>query len=93
MEAVAYLDGKMGDIKKTGKVNGTDRIAVMAALNIAHEFLSTKLGDGFDIGQAKRRISGDRGKTGRSARQAGQIVLKRVFVPCCARPGPYFPNR
>ena len=57
LEAVAYLDGKMGDIKKTGKVNGTDRIAVMAALNIAHEFLSTKLGGGFDIGQAKRRIS------------------------------------
>ena len=57
MEAVAYLDGKMAAIKKAGKVTGTDRIAVMAALNIAHEFLSTKLGDGFDIGQAKRRIS------------------------------------
>jgi len=57
LEAVAYLDGKMGEIKKTGKVNGTDRIAVMAALNIAHEFLSVKLGNGFDIGQAKRRIS------------------------------------
>jgi len=57
LEAVAYLDGKMGDIKKAGKVNGADRIAVMAALNIAHEFLSTKLGSGFDIGQAKRRIS------------------------------------
>ena len=57
LEAVAYLDGKMGEIKKAGKVNGTDRIAVMAALNIAHEFLSVKLGNGFDIGQAKRRIS------------------------------------
>jgi cell division protein ZapA len=57
LEAVAFLDGKMGDIKKAGKVSGTDRIAVMAALNIAHEFLSTKLGNGFDIGQAKRRIS------------------------------------
>jgi len=57
LEAVAYLDGKMGEIKKSGKVNGTDRIAVMAALNIAHEFLSTKLGDGFDVGLAKRRIS------------------------------------
>ena len=56
LEAVAYLDGKMGEIKKAGKVSGTDRIAVMAALNIAHEFLSTKLGSGFDIGQAKRRI-------------------------------------
>jgi cell division protein ZapA len=58
LEAVAYLDGKMGEIKKAGKVSGTDRIAVMAALNIAHEFLSTKLGDGFDVGQAKRRILG-----------------------------------
>ena len=57
MQAVAYLDGKMGEIKKTGKVTGTDRIAVMAALNIAHEFLSSKVGGGFDIGQAKRRIS------------------------------------
>ena len=57
LEAVAYLDGKMVEIKSAGKVNGTDRIAVMAALNIAHEFLSTKLGNGFDIGQARRRIS------------------------------------
>jgi len=57
LEAVAFLDGKMGEIKKAGKVSGTDRIAVMAALNIAHEFLTMKLGNGFDIGQAKRRIS------------------------------------
>ena len=57
LEAVAYLDEKMGDIKKAGKVSGTDRIAVMAALNIAHEFLTMKLGSGFDIGQARRRLS------------------------------------
>ena len=56
LQAVSYLDAKMGEIKKGGKVNGTDRIAVMAALNIAHELLSTRLGGGFDIGQAKRRI-------------------------------------
>ena len=57
LEAVAFLDGKMGEIKNSGKVSGVDRIAVMAALNIAHEFLSTKLGNGFDIGQARRKIS------------------------------------
>ena len=56
LQAVEYLDAKMGEIKKAGKVNGTDRIAVMAALNIAHELLSTRLGGAFDIGQAKRRI-------------------------------------
>jgi cell division protein ZapA len=57
MQAVVYLDGKMGEIKKAGKVSGTDRIAVMAALNVAHELLSIKLGGGFDIGGAKRRIA------------------------------------
>ena len=57
LQAVAYLDSKMSEIKKAGKVNGADRIAVMAALNIAHELLSTRLGGGFDIGQAKRRIA------------------------------------
>jgi cell division protein ZapA len=36
---------------------GAERIAVMAALNVAHELLSVKLGGGFDLGQAKRRLS------------------------------------
>ncbi|HXZ52168.1 MAG TPA: cell division protein ZapA [Burkholderiales bacterium] len=57
LQAVAYLDGKMNEIKAAGKVAGSERIAVMAALNIAHELLSTKLGGGFDIGMAKRRIA------------------------------------
>src|SRR5690606_32488266 len=33
MQAVAYLDGKMNEIRKAGKVMGAERIAVMAALN------------------------------------------------------------
>jgi cell division protein ZapA len=57
MQAVAYLDTKMDEIRKAGKVVGTERIAVMAALNVAHELLSVKLGSGFDVGQAKQRIS------------------------------------
>ena len=57
LQAVAYLDGKMGEIKKNSKVSGTERIAVMAALNIAHELLSVKIGGGLDLGQVKRRIS------------------------------------
>jgi cell division protein ZapA len=35
---------------------GAERIAVMAALNVAHELLSVRLGTGFDVGQAKRRL-------------------------------------
>ena len=56
-QAVAYLDAKMNEIRKNGKVMGTERIAVMAALNVAHELLSVKLGSGFDMGQAKTRLS------------------------------------
>ena len=55
-QAVAYLDGKMTEIKTAGKVAGTERIAVTAALNIAHELLSMRLGEGFDVGAARRRI-------------------------------------
>jgi cell division protein ZapA len=39
-EAVAYLDAKMSALRDSGKVKGTDRIAVMAALSVAAEFLS-----------------------------------------------------
>ena len=37
--AARYLDGKMREIRGSGKVIGAERIAVMAALNIAHELL------------------------------------------------------
>jgi cell division protein ZapA len=57
MQAVAYLDAKMNEIRKAGKVMGAERIAVMAALNVAHELLSVKVGGGFDVGRAKQRLS------------------------------------
>jgi cell division protein ZapA len=44
--AVAYLDQKMCQIRDAGKIKGTDRIAVIAALGIAAELLSTKQSDG-----------------------------------------------
>ena len=56
LEAVDYLNKKMIEIRDTGKVIGLERIAIMAALNIAHELLSTKVG-GFDMGEIKRRMS------------------------------------
>jgi cell division protein ZapA len=41
-EAVHYLDAKMCALRDSGRVKGTDRIAVMAALGVAAEFLSVK---------------------------------------------------
>lgn len=45
-EAVSYLDGKMCALRDSGKVKGNDRIAVMAALGMAAEFLSVKAPQG-----------------------------------------------
>ena len=57
LEAVDYLNRKMNEIRDNGKVIGLERIAIMAALNIAHELLSTKVSGGFDIAELKRRMN------------------------------------
>ena len=38
-QSASYLNEKMRKIRASGKIHGLERIAVMAALNIAHEFL------------------------------------------------------
>ena len=40
--AAGYLDKKMREIQTSGKVMGTERTAIMAALNIAHELLELR---------------------------------------------------
>ncbi|MFZ9641970.1 MAG: cell division protein ZapA [Candidatus Methylopumilus sp.] len=56
LTAVSYLDKKMCDIRDAGKVVGAERIAMMAALNLAHELLTTRTG-GVDIGGMKSKIA------------------------------------
>ena len=57
LDAVAYLDKKMHEIRDAGKIVSVERIAIMAALNITHELLSVKVGRGFDLADFKRRIN------------------------------------
>ncbi|MDD4912693.1 MAG: cell division protein ZapA [Sideroxydans sp.] len=56
LDSVAYLDKKMREIRDAGKIVSVERIAIMAALNIAHELLTTKVGGGIDLGEVKRRM-------------------------------------
>lgn len=42
LDAAEYLNVRMREIRESGKVVGLDRIAVMAALNLAHELLKGK---------------------------------------------------
>ena len=59
-EAVAYLDDKMCALRDSGKVKGNDRIAVMAAISVAAEFLSVKSPQGplseLSISEVKQKI-------------------------------------
>lgn len=42
-EASMQLDAKMREIRSSGKVFGSERIAVMAALNLTYELMQTSL--------------------------------------------------
>ncbi len=66
--AVAYVDNRMREIAEKTHSNIAERIAVMAALNIAHEFLAqerapavspseSRAAGGVDIDAAKGRIA------------------------------------
>jgi len=56
--AVSLLDGKMNEIKASGKVASAERIAVMAALNIANDLVGSKgASPGVDLGAYRRRIN------------------------------------
>lgn len=57
LEASARMvDGKMREIRSSGKVIGTDRIAVMAALNLAHDLLQTHSTQDYTAQDVNRRI-------------------------------------
>jgi len=46
LDAAELLNSKMREIRDGGNVVGLDRIAVMAALNLANELLQSKVRDG-----------------------------------------------
>jgi cell division protein ZapA len=50
------LHNNMEQIRSTGKVVGLDRIAVMAALNLAHDLISLQNDEGNDGEELNKRI-------------------------------------
>ncbi len=60
IQAAAYLDGKMREVRSSAKLVGLERIAVMAALNIAFESLQQKQElsrVGSDVGEELRKMN------------------------------------
>lgn len=57
IDAVRVVDEKMRAIRDAGRVAGVDRIAVMAALQLAHELLgAAAVADSASAADASRRI-------------------------------------
>jgi cell division protein ZapA len=66
LDSAEYLNGKMREIRDSGKVVGLDRIAVMAALNLAHEVLKNR---------GRGELAGDVGLRLRNMRERVETVL------------------
>ncbi len=67
ISSARFLDMRMREVRGSGKVIGTDRIAVMVALNLAHELLSEKSDQDSAASSANKRI--------RSLRERIEIAL------------------
>ena len=69
LDSAEYLDGKMREIRDSGKVVGLERIAVMAALNLANELIKQR-----KLGSV---VEGDLGARLRSLRERVETALEK----------------
>lgn len=53
--AVRFLEGKLAELAAKSGASG-EKLAIMTALNIAHEYQQFQRSDGFDMPAMKRRI-------------------------------------
>ena len=75
MDSAELLNGKMREIRDTGKVIGLDRIAVMAALNMAKELLRSRSRGEHLEGDAKLRLQAMRERVEGALQTSRQLEL------------------
>ena len=56
LKAADLLSQQMGEVRDSGRVVGMDRIAVMVALNLAHQYLEAENGGTLAVDGALERI-------------------------------------
>ncbi|HVC50344.1 MAG TPA: cell division protein ZapA [Burkholderiales bacterium] len=56
LASVDMLNSRMQEIKNSGGVPGNERVAILAALQIAHEFYSRKISKSFDVAEIRSKI-------------------------------------
>ena len=75
MESAELLSAKMREIRDKGKVIGLDRIAVMAALNMANELLHSRSRGEMLEGDAKLRLQAMRERVEGALQTSRQLEL------------------
>ena len=74
VNSATLLNDKMQEIRSSGKVIGSDRIAVMAALNIAHDLLEQQQ-HSTDNTQLEKQIRKLRDKVDTAVNESKQMEL------------------
>ena len=69
LDSAEYLDGKMRELRESGNVVGLERIAVIAALNIANELIKQR--------KQGSVVEGDLGARLRSLRERVESALEK----------------
>jgi cell division protein ZapA len=75
LDSAEYLNKKMREIRDTGKVVGADRIAVMAALNMANELLRLRKLDSELQGAVSGRVKNMRERVETALQRTRQLDL------------------
>jgi cell division protein ZapA len=75
LDSAEYLNKKMREIRDTGKVVGADRIAVMAALNMANELLRLRKLDAELQGAVTGRVKHMRERVETALQRTRQLDL------------------
>jgi len=69
LDAAEYLNGRMREVRDSGKVVGLDRIAVMVAINLATELLQLK--------DREAKAQSDVGNRVRGLRERVEVALEK----------------
>ena len=75
LDSAEYLNVKMREIRDSGKVVGLDRIAVMAALNLANELQKSRSVQNDFVNAASERLRALRQRIESSAEGGHQLEL------------------
>lgn len=75
MASARLLDEKMREIRSARKMVGTDRVAVMAALNLAHDLLRLQSGDGADDSNVNGKLRSLQSKVEAAITRSRQLEL------------------